>query len=307
MTLHPVLVARFAERDRRAAAPRAEGTVAQARLQMAADRAALGAGPKVRAVDYVSVPTRAGPVAARVFRPLGTSRASLLYLHGGGWVMGSLQDYEALARALAARTACDVWLLDYRLAPEHPFPAALEDAEDALLHLAGTVSAALPLIVAGDSAGGNLAAVVALTLRHEIAIAMQLLLYPVTDCGPGCEDRDSYRRYGRGFALDTRDIHWFLGHYATGQDLADPRISPLRTADLRGAPSAWIATAGCDVLCDEAAAYARRLHEAGVPVALHNHADMAHGFAPMFNILHVADGLFDDIAHAMTHQLPSPS
>jgi acetyl esterase len=302
MSLHPLFAKRFAERALRQVPPRHQGTVEEARAQMAEDRRALGQGPEVGAIQELQILTRAGQISARLYQPLEPARATILYLHGGGWILGTLDDYAALARALAARSRCNVLLLDYRLAPEHPFPAALEDAEDALLWMMGRCKT--PLILVGDSAGANLAAVVANRLHDKVGIALQLLLYPVTDFDM---QTSSYGAYGKDHALDLLDMRWYLNHYARTQDWHDPRISPLRTADLSGLPPTWIALAECDVLRDEGAAYGHRLAAAGVVVSVCEYAGMAHGFAPMFNILDVADKLLTDIAQQIAETLPPDS
>ncbi|MBG9390453.1 alpha/beta hydrolase [Caenimonas aquaedulcis] len=264
----------------------ADCTPQQAREMSASRRAAYGMGPGVAAVEDVGIPTRAGTIAGRLFRPFGDAAGLVVYLHGGGWVLGTLDDYEIVARALAAGSGCAVLLVDYRLAPEHPFPAGLHDAQDALhwawRHRAELGFESLPLVVAGDSAGGNLAAACALALKDDITIALQLLFYPVTDSDL---DNACYRRYGEDYLLSRRSMGWFFDHYAAGHPRDDPRISPLREPDLRGVPPAWIATAEFDVLRDEAEAYAARLREAAVDVEARRYAGLAHGFARMINLV----------------------
>jgi acetyl esterase len=266
----------------------------------AARRAAYGQGPEVAAVEDLRIPTRDGSIAGRLFRPFGDPAGLVVYLHGGGWITGSLDEFDLVGRALARRSGCSVLLADYRLAPEHPFPAALLDTQDALRwaarHLSLLALDGKRLVVAGDSAGGNLATVAALELRQELALALQVLFYPVTDCDTSTE---CYRTYGLDYPLTRRSMRCFFDHYAGGHATNDPRIAPMRTHDLRSAPAAWIATAEYDVLRDEAEAYAARLREAGVHVETRRYAGLAHGFARLFNLVDTADQAMTDAAVAI--------
>jgi acetyl esterase len=300
MPLHPVL-AQMIEAARAAGRPDyAQGTPAQAREMAAMRRAAYGEGPEVAAVENLRIPTRDGSIAARLFRPTAETGGLVVYLHGGGWVVGTLEDYDIVARALAQRSGSAVLLVDYRLAPEHPFPAGLHDAQDALRWAARQRAAfqpeSVPLVVAGDSAGANLATVAALTLRGEIELALQLLFYPVTDCDT---DTACYLAYGTDYLLSRTAMQWFFAHYAGNHPPTDPRIAPLRTPDLRGAPAAWVASAEYDVLRDEAEAYAQRLRDAGVEVEARRYAGMTHGFARMINLVDDANGAVTDAARAI--------
>jgi len=207
------------------------------------------------------------PVPARVFEPAG-ARGTIVYLHGGGWVVGSPGSYDQVGRMLANAAGARVVLPDYRLAPEHPYPAALQDAEAALL---AALDAGGPVAVAGDSAGGQLAAVLA--RRHARRLAAQLLVYPVLDAGMATA---SYERFAAGYRLTADDMAWFLAQY--GGDPGDPDVSPLRAPDLAGLPPATILLASHDVLRDEGEAYARRLREAGVAVELVVWPGTVHGF-----------------------------
>lgn len=276
------------------------GTPAQARSLLAESCAALGPGPGVGAVTSLAVPTRGGGVPARLFSPTAPARGRIVYIHGGGWVLGSLDDFETVARALAARSGFAVLLVDYRLAPEHPFPAGLQDVEDVVFWAADPRSRLPgrdgPLIVAGDSAGANLATVALAAPRARPDVALQLLFYPVADCDM---DRDSYRAFADGLFLTRADMRWFYGHYAPEPLWADPRISPLRTPDLAGSPPAFVATAEFDVLRDEAEAYAGRLEKAGVSVALRRYAGLSHGFIRMINLVPAADRALDDAVAAI--------
>ena len=304
MALHAVL-AKMLEVNRQAGRPAlSAGTPEQARALLSSSCAALGTGPAVGAVVDVRIPTRGGSIGGRLFAPAHAEPGLIIYVHGGGWVIGTLSDFDALARALVARSGRTLLLVDYRLAPEHPFPAGLEDVEDAIRwafsersRLAGDGGA--PLVVAGDSAGANLATVAAAALKDELDIALQLLFYPVTDCDT---DTPCYRAHAEGLFITRADMQWFFRHYAPEQLWADPRISPLRSEALAGVAPAWIATAEYDVLCDEGEAYARRLEAAGVPVELRRYAGVGHGFVRMMNFVDVANEALDDAAAAISRR-----
>ncbi|HEU4657397.1 MAG TPA: alpha/beta hydrolase [Capillimicrobium sp.] len=208
----------------------------------------------------------AEPVPMRVYEP-DDAHGTVVFLHGGGWVVGSLDSHDALARALANASGARVVLPDYRLAPEHPYPAALEDAEAALA-FARTFGD--PVAVAGDSAGGGLAAVLA---RRHRDLRLQALVYPVLDAGMATA---SYERYAEGYRLTAEDMAWFFETY--GGDPDDPDVSPLRARDLAGLPPASITLASHDVLRDEGCAYAERLRAANVDVSVTVVDGMVHGF-----------------------------
>ncbi|XVQ15230.1 alpha/beta hydrolase [Spirillospora sp. CA-255316] len=258
---------------------RREPSIEEMRRQVGAvaplDRREL---PEVR---DLTVPGRDGPVPLRLYRPEKRSPLpALVYFHGGGWVVGGPENVDVACRELAAEAGCAVLNVDYRLAPEHPFPAAVEDA------WAVTCAAATEperfgvdpraVAVAGDSAGGNLAAATALMARDRgVRLAHQLLVYPVTDTAM---DTPSYAEYGRGYGLDAEGMARFLELYGGGADPADPRLAPLRAPDLAGAAPATVITAEYDVLRDEGEAYARCLAEAGVPVELRRYDGVVHSF-----------------------------
>ncbi|WP_119730367.1 alpha/beta hydrolase [Thermomonospora amylolytica] len=224
-----------------------------------------------------------GPVPVRLYRPRPRSAGplpALVYLHGGGFVLGDIDDVDGLCRELSARVGCAVVNVGYRLAPEHPFPAAVEDAWAALADVAARPGryGADParLAVAGESAGGNLAAVTAQRARDEgLALVHQLLVYPVTDTAM---DTPSWAEHGSGLGLDAAMMAAYLDLYRCGADPADPRLAPLRAADLSGLAPATVITAEYDILRDEGEAYARRLAEAGVPVELRRYPGMIHSF-----------------------------
>jgi acetyl esterase len=219
---------------------------------------------------------------ARFYVPHDATPSGLVvYYHGGGWTVGSLDSHDAACRFLAHTGRLRVLSVDYRLAPEHPFPAAVEDALAAFRWAVGAAAglgvASDRIAVAGDSAGGNLAAVVALLARTDrTRPAAQLLVYPVTDMST---KRRSYRLFGEGYFLTQAEMDWYGRHYLPDRAAArDPRVSPLLAPDLSRLPPAMILTAGFDILRDEGEAYARRLEEAGVPVALRRHTGLVHGF-----------------------------
>jgi acetyl esterase len=237
-------------------------------------------------VEKLEMPGHGGPIPARLYVPANVAGDAaaplLLYFHGGGWVIGDLDTHDGTCRFLAAAAGATVLAVDYRLAPEHPFPAAVEDAWAAFAWAAanGTRLGIDParIAVGGDSAGGNLAAVVSLLARAGGGAmpAMQLLIYPPTDAAAELPSR---RLFAEGFLLTKRDMDLFEQAYLPpGCDAADPRASILLAPDLRGLPPAYVATAGFDPLRDEAEAYALRMREAGVRVALRRHPGLTHNF-----------------------------
>ncbi|MCY4223095.1 MAG: alpha/beta hydrolase, partial [Thiotrichales bacterium] len=215
----------------------------------------------------------------------GDDLPSLVYFHGGGHVIGSPDTHDATARNLCNGAGCVVMSVDYRLAPEHKFPAAAEDAF-AAVHWCATHGAEIGvdprrIAVGGDSAGGNLAAVAALMAREAggPAIRLQVLVYPVTDYA--C-DTASYHIWATGYVLEAASMRWYRDHYLRDEaDRRDWRAAPLRAADLSGLPPAFVLTAQCDVLHDEGEAYAQRLRAAGVEVEYHRCDGMIHGFFTM--------------------------
>jgi acetyl esterase len=230
-----------------------------------------------------TVPGAAGPLRARVYRPQGPGPFPVVaFFHGGGWVIGDLDTHDNMARNVCRPTGAVVVSVDYRLAPEHPFPAAAGDAVAAARWLAahpGEVGGDGRFAVAGDSAGGNLAAVAAQALTADgTALAGQFLIYPGVDARGGYP---SGTENAKGYLLEQASIDWFLGHYA-GQDRdnADPRLSPL-LGTLAGLPPAVIVTAEFDPLRDEGEAYAAALQAAGTPADLRRCAGMIHGFFDM--------------------------
>src|SRR5215213_5057344 len=252
---------------------------------MSASFAAMaGPGPKMsRSEDRTVMSADGHPIPIRVLVPQQGARGVIVWLHGGGWVIGTIDEFDTLARKLAERTSCAVVLVDYRLAPEHPYPTAVDDCYAALEWTAGrleelTGQSDVPLIVAGDSAGANLSAVMALRARDRNGpkIALQVLIYPVTDAD---FDRPSYHDPDNQLILTRDAMVWFWDHYAPdAARRTEPDASPLRATDLSGLPPAVVVTAEHDVLRDEGEAYAQRLREAGVPVDLRRHEGQTHGF-----------------------------
>jgi len=263
----PAHIARRIYRDTRSALAPKSPEVAEARLLLAP-----------------------GPVALRAYRPLGAKAdeqlPALVYIHGGGWVIGDLDTHDVLCRQLANGARCAVYSVDYRLAPEHPFPAAVDDCIAAVKFAAGRHKR---IAVGGDSAGGNLATVVALHARDHGGpeIAFELLIYP------GIDQRGAHpsvTRNGEGYLLTKKAIAYFRGHYLPNpKDYLDWRASPLLAKSLAGLPPAYVITAGYDPLLDEGREYAERMAKQGVDVAYHEYPDMVHGFILFGGVLDTAN------------------
>ena len=260
--------------------------VATARENLRQLAAAVHRRPvRVGGVANLTIPGPAGALRARHYRPEGSGPAPLLvFFHGGGWVIGDLDTHDGQCRLICRHTGIHVLSVDYRLAPEHPAPAAVEDGYAAftwaLAH--GGELGAEPgrVLVGGDSAGGNIAAVVAQRGRDESTPpALQLLLYPATQMGA---DTRSKALFADGFFLTRGDMDFFEHHYLSGGvDPADPRVSPLLAADLAGLPPAIVATAGFDPLRDEGEQYAAAMLDAGAVVDLRRFGSLVHGFFGM--------------------------
>lgn len=278
-------------------------SVAQARATYAAGReATMGPPQPVAAVEALEISGPGGVLPLRLYRPAAKDDGALpllVYFHGGGWVLGGIDSHDGLCRRLANGSGCAVASVEYRLAPEHPFPAAIEDATAALQALS-RMAASLGLdpgriAVGGDSAGGTLAAVAALRARDEGGprLAFQLLLYPVCDMAM---DAASHVAFAEGHLLTRATLEWFRKHYLgeTGPD--DWRASPLRAESLAGLPPAFVLTASHDPLRDEGEAYARRLVEAGVPTTTWRVEGMLHGFLPMDKLISDAASTVETIA-----------
>jgi acetyl esterase len=261
-----------------------------------------GLPDEVDEVVDLSIPGPGGPLRVRVYRPLSTEILPVvIWLHGGGWVVGTIESHDPVCRALANRTPCVVVAVDYRLAPEAPFPAALEDSWAATQWVAEEAlklgADASRLVVAGDSAGGNLAAAVALRARdRRLELALQVLVYPVTDAEL---ESESYQRLATGLNLTRAKMEWYWKQYLGGADGLDPEASPLRALDLTGVAPAIVQTAEYDPLLSEGEAYARRLEEAGVPVTLTRYDAVIHGFIRMPALVAEADFALAEIASAV--------
>ena len=245
----------------------------------------IGAGPEVAMVEDFRCATTTGTIGARSYVP-GDAAATILWIHGGGWVICDLDTHDAVCRMLAVSSGCRVVAVDYRLAPEHPFPAPLEDCWDALRAVAAENGDA-PLIVAGDSAGGNMAAVCALRARDRGGpeLALQVLVCPVID---HAMTTPSYRERGSGADLfiTAKDMEWFWNCYIPDPAArAAPEASPVRAESLSNLPQAIVITAEYDPLRDEGIAYAERLQAAGVQVTHRHHGDMFHDFFSFVNLI----------------------
>jgi len=272
-------------------------SVAQAREAYDAGRAATQGPPQeVAAVETLQVPGSEGaPIALRLYRPLRPSASPtpvVVYLHGGGWVLGSLESHDGLCRRLANASGCAVASVDYRLAPEHPFPAAGEDALAATRWVAAEATGLGldrgRIAIGGDSAGANLALITALAARDGDgpALGYQLLLYPVTDLAM---DTPSHRLFAEGHLLTSGAMHWFADHYLAGRAKPDDwRVSPLKAPSLSGLPPTYLMSASHDPLRDEGEALALRLVEEGVETTLFRAPGQIHGFLPMDRLIAAA-------------------
>ncbi len=260
-------------------------TVAELRSQMDMSTHFLGELPRVAKIEDRKIPGPAGLLRVRIIKPETAGQGSLpvvVYFHGGGWVLGNIESHEGICRAVANAGGVIVVAVDYRLAPEHRFPSAAEDAYAATSwaaeHAAEFGGDPRRIAVAGDSAGGNLAAVTCLMAldRGKPSLKFQALLYPITNDDI---NNESYKAYADGFFLTRTEMAWYWEHYvAKPEDRGHPHASPSQAADLRGLPPALVITAEFDVLRDEGEAYAHQLQAAGVAVKLHRYDGMIHGF-----------------------------
>ncbi len=252
--------------------------------------------PDVALVRDLAAPGPRGPIALRLYRGAGTTDGTplpaLVFLHGGGWVIGDLDTHDGVCRHLANTARVAVVSVDYRLAPEHKFPAAVDDSIAATDWIAANADElgldATRLAIGGDSAGGNLAAVVCLAARDRGTprLRFQLLIYPAVDMAM---NHDSHRVHTSGLPLTHATAAWFRDLYLTGVgDQADWRASPLRARDLKGLPPAYVMTVGYDPLHSEGEAFARALEAAGVAVRHHHVPDQIHGFITMGKIIAAA-------------------
>ncbi len=263
--------------------------------------------PDVAELRNLQAPGPNGPVSLRLYRGMGLAAGEmapvLIYYHGGGWVLGDLDSHDQACRALANAAGCCVVAVDYRLAPEVKFPGAISNSAAATRWiLANATELAIDparAAVGGDSAGGNIAAVMALMSRDGYLppLAFQLLIYPVTDMGMGHE---SYQRITEGYPLVAATMRWFIEHYLAGAaDVADWRASPLRAASLAGTAPALVLTCAHDPLCDEGVDYARRLNHDGVAVTHLHFNDQMHGFLTMGRIIRASATAIDMMAASL--------
>ena len=279
--------------------------IAEARAQFMQSRARYVAAPeRVESVHDISIPGPAGSLAVRSYRPVGSSPGQRLpafvFFHGGGWVFGNLDSHDSLCRSLCNAARCAVLAVDYRLAPEQRFPAAVDDALATLRHVAQHGDRlgidAARLAAGGDSAGGNLVAVAAIAFREQggPALALQVLLYPVTDLSL---ESPSYATLGQGYMLTLERMRFFRGQYLSAPEQAsDWRASPLRMKDLSRLPPALIVTASHDPLVDEGKAYADRLAAARVEVTYRCYPGVIHGFMTMAGAIDIGRKAIEETA-----------
>jgi len=290
--LHPEVRALLEMMEAQGAPPLESLNPVEARSGRVEAMKMLGGEPEVLGrVENLSVPGPAGDIPVRVYAiEHGGLRPALVYFHGGGFVFGNLDTHDGVCRALAKESGAVVISVDYRLSPEHKFPAAVEDSHAVTAWVAANAEKlgidGCRIGVGGDSAGGNLATVVAMRCRDAGGpkLASQLLIYPVTDSSSF--DTGSHRELSEGYFLTRAAMEWFTGHYlASADQKRHPEVSPLLAPDLRGLPPALVITAEFDPLRDEGEAYAKRLKEAGVPVTMSRYPGMIHGFVSMRGVL----------------------
>lgn len=308
MSLHPQVEV-LLERVQRSPLPpyyQVPPTVAR-RLYRDTRGATSPASPETGELRLLLVPGPGGPIPVRAYRPAGTAAGevlpALVFFHGGGWVIGDLDTHDVVCRQIANAARCAVFSVEYRLAPEAPFPAAVDDCVAATAYVMEQASAlavdARRVAVGGDSAGGNLATVVALVARDSggPAPCFQLLVYPATDQRSG---HPSHERNAEGYLLTRQAMIYFRGHYLPREvDWLDWRASPLLASSLAGLPPAYVITAGYDPLVDEGRAYAERLVRDGVKTEYHDYPDMVHGFLLMGGVLDTANAAVADCCRAL--------
>jgi acetyl esterase len=282
MPLDPQAQALLAAMEAQGAPDMSQLSVSQARDMANSFREMQGDLVQVASVGDRTVPGPDGSLPVRIYTPNGSPRGAIVYFHGGGWVIGNIEVVDAPCRALADATGCVVVSAQYRLAPESAYPAAAEDCYAVTSwvaeHLGELGTEPAGIVVAGDSAGGNLAAVVALMARDRGGpeIALQALIYPATDLQS--MDTESYRDNGEGYLLTAASMRWFRDHYIPDESRrGEPYASPARAADLSGLPPAFIATMEFDPLRDDGERYAQLLQEAGGQVTVQRYDGQIHG------------------------------
>jgi acetyl esterase/lipase len=300
MVLHPEVASLLDDLAAAGWRSLSSGSPAEARAQLDAFRRVDADGPRLERIEDHQVPGAGGPIQLRVYLPRRAPVATLVYFHGGGWVVGGIEASDLLARYLADATSAAVVSVDYRLAPEHRFPAAIDDAmvavEWAAFWSERHLGSGSRLVVAGDSAGGNIATVVALQLAESgrSPVAAQILIYPVVDCDLS---RSSYTTYGDVLTLSTEDMRWFWDQYVPDPaSRTSPLAAPLRSPRLAALPPTFIASAECDALRDEGEEYALRLRVVGVPVRHQQYDGTVHGFFTMPQRLQTARDVLADCA-----------
>ncbi len=307
MPLHPQAEALLQEMRAQGAVPFEQLSVREAREAAAGFLLLQGEPDPVAAVThrFITGPTADLPIV--IYRPAGDGPfPALIYFHGSGWVILNLDVVDVPLRALANRSGCVMIAVNYQKAPEHPFPTAFDDCHATVQWVAEHAEELdvdpSRIGVGGDSAGGNLAAAIALQARQTgPPLRCQILVYPVTDHS---FDTRSYEENAEGYILQRETMKWFWGHYVrTSADGADWRASPLRASDLSGLPPALVITAEYDPLRDEGEAYADRLRDAGVDVTLHRYDGMVHGFMYMAGVLDDARLVIDEIAASLSTTL----
>jgi acetyl esterase len=267
--------------------------------------------PEVGAVEDRVIPVDGHGVPVRIYRPAAPARAGVsVFLHGGGWVFGDLQSHDGVCRSITRDSGITTVAVHYRRAPEHPFPAALDDAAGVVRWLAAHGGQfgvdTRPLAVVGDSSGANLAAAVSLVLRDEgdSPVAFQALLYPVTD---PAMNTGSYQENADDPFLSADEMIWYWAQYGDGKAPDDPRAALSMATDLRGLPPAYLLTAGFDPLRDEGRAFGEALRRAGVAVQSSEYQDMPHGFLLFAGRLSRAREGLTEIADAIVAGLGAPS
>jgi acetyl esterase len=276
------------------------------RLAAESLRPVAGIAESVSSVEDLRIPGPEGDIPIRVYTANASApRPALVYFHGGGWVVCDLDTHDIVCRAIARRAGAVVVSVDYRLAPEHKFPAAVVDCYAATAWVAANSTKLginpSQIAVGGDSAGGNLGAVVSLKSRDENgpAIALQAMVYPVTDLSSFATP--SYQEFGEGHQLTKSEMEWFRDHYLGSMlDAHSPYASPLLARDLRGLPPALIITAECDPLRDEGEAYAKRLQQAGVAVTYTCYPGMIHPFFSLSGAIPQALDAIQQVADAVS-------
>lgn len=282
-----------------------DGTVEQARRNYAA--APKPDGDELARVEDRTVPGPGGPIPIRLYADSTSDGLPVIaFFHGGGWVLSSVDGHDSLARRIAARTGMLVVSVDYRLAPEFPFPAPHDDCWAVTAWLAEHAESVggdpSRLAVCGDSAGGNLAAGVALRARDEgLPLRFQALVYPCIDDRQS--DYPSMTKNAEGYFLTAGDMNWFWGHFVPEAHRLDPRAVPARASDLSDLAPAFVATAEYDPLRDEGEKYADRMLDAGVPVEVIRYHGVVHGFVSRWHTMARAERAHDDLADALVRAM----